>query len=455
MTAIELHRQAVLLRQSAQYAQAEASLLRAIEIAHDFAPAHLELGLTYRDMGQLEDAVDYLQLAVHFAPDLAAGWFELGGVLARLERADAARAAYRDALARDARHAGAWLGLGNLLKAGDDLAAAIDCYRSAVACEPASADAHSRLGYALYKADPDLQAAHAAFPWIATWDDHEVENDYADDRSENLDHPEWFLLRRAAAYKAYYEHMPLRREMLPLGSRARIYSRLAFGNLASFHVLDERQYRSPHACPRPGRGGANVVDATACPALTDPTRTMLGADQERWLEAGLLSSRTKWTVLAQQMRLAQFDQKAGPGREVWTDGWDGYPAARRKLVDFIADNKVANPIFIGGDVHMFFANDIKRDFDNPASPTVASEFVGAGITSQAAFTPEMLDRLLPENPHVRFADSRYRGYARVEVTQSQMVTDLRAMESVTKRDAACSTLASFVIEDGKAGPQKA
>ena len=152
MTAIELHRQAVLLRQSAQYAQAEASLLRAIEIAHDFAPAHLELGLTYRDMGQLEDAVDYLQLAVHFAPDLAAGWFELGGVLARLERADAARAAYRDALARDARHAGAWLGLGNLLKAGDDLAAAIDCYRSAVACEPASADAHSRLGYALYKA---------------------------------------------------------------------------------------------------------------------------------------------------------------------------------------------------------------------------------------------------------------------------------------------------------------
>src|SRR5207253_3178409 len=171
--------------------------------------------------------------------------------------------------------------------------------------------------------------------------------------------------------------------------------------------------------------------------------------------AGLLSSRTKWTVVAQQMRLAQFDQKAGPGREVWTDGWDGYPMARKKLVDFIADNKIANPVLIGGDVHMFFVNDIKRDFDNPASPTVASEFVGTGVTSQAAFTPEMIERLLPENPHVKFADSRYRGYARVEVTQARMVTDLRAMESVAKRDAACNTIASFVVEDGKAGPQKA
>jgi alkaline phosphatase D len=281
-----------------------------------------------------------------------------------------------------------------------------------------------------------------------------VENDYADDRSENLDHPEWFLARRAAAYKAFYEHMPLRREMVPFGPRARLHARLTFGNLASFHVLDERQYRSPHACPRPGRAGSNVVDVTECPALTDPNRTLLGAGQERWLEAGLTASRTKWNVLAQQMRLAQFDQKAGPGRQAWTDGWDGYPVARRKLVDFIADNKVANPVFIGGDVHMFFVNDIKRDFDKPESPTVASELVGTAITSQAGFTPELLSRYLPENPHVKFADSRYRGYVRVEITQSTMVTDLRAMDTVSRTDAACSTLASFVVEDGKPGARK-
>ena len=329
-----------------------------------------------------------------------------------------------------------------------------DQVRRHATAEPHTLDDY-RARYGLYKADADLQAAHAAFPWIAMWDDHEVENDYADDRSENVDHPEWFLARRAAAYKAYYEHMPLRREMLPFGPRARLYTRLTFGNLASFHVLDERQHRSPQPCPRPGRGGSNVVDAAECAELADPKRTMLGTDQERWLEAGLKASRTKWTILAQQLRLAQFDQKPGPGRQAWTDGWDGYPAARRKLVDFIADNKIANPVVIGGDVHMFYVNDIKRDFDNPASETVASEFVGTAITSQSSFTQEMLDRLLPENPHVKLADSRFRGYARMEITQARIVTDLRAMGSVASRDAACSTLASFIVEDGRPGPQKA
>ena len=170
MTALDLHRHAVLLRQSAQYAEAERSLLRAIELAHDFAAAHFELGLTYRDTGQLEDAADYLQLAVHFGPELVVAWFELGAVLAKLARVDAAQAAYREVLARDARHGTAWLNLGNLLKAGDDLGGAIECYRSAVACEPALADAHCRLGYALYKAGcygearPCFDAALALYP---------------------------------------------------------------------------------------------------------------------------------------------------------------------------------------------------------------------------------------------------------------------------------------------------
>ncbi len=308
--------------------------------------------------------------------------------------------------------------------------------------------------YALYKADADLQLAQAACPWIYTWDDHEVENDYANDRSENADSPEWFLARRAAAYKAYYEHQPLRPEMVPFGPNARLYTRLAFGTLANFHVLDDRQYRAPQACPRLGRGGSNVVDAAECTDLADPARTMLGAEQERWLEAGLRATRAKWTVLAQQTTLAQFDQKAGPGRTAWTDGWDGYPAARRKLVDSIAGNKVANPVVIGGDVHMFYVNDIKRDFDNPASPTVASEIVGTSITSQAR-PQASVDKLMPDNPHIRFANSQFRGYTRVEVTETRMIVDLRAMESVARRDAPCSTLATFVVEDGRPGPQKA
>ncbi len=319
--------------------------------------------------------------------------------------------------------------------------------------EPTTLSAYRRR-YALYKSDPDLQAAHAAFPWIATWDDHEVENDYADDRSENLDPPEWFLARRAAAYKAYYEHMPLRPEMLPLGPHARLYTRLAFGNLANFHVLDDRQYRAYEVCPKPGRGGSNTVDVADCPELADPSRSLLGAAQEQWLEAGLAGSKTRWNILAQQTRMAQFDQKPGPGRRAWTDGWDGYPAARTKLVDFLADRRIANPVVIGGDVHMFFVNDIKRDFDNPASTTVASEFVGTSITSQA-FAQSTVNRYLPDNPHIHLADSRYRGYARVEVTQSRMVADLRAMETVKTREADCSTLASFVVEDGRPGAKRA
>ena len=328
-----------------------------------------------------------------------------------------------------------------------------DHVRKHNAAEPQTLDDY-RGRYALYKADADLQAAHAACPWICTWDDHEVENDYANDRSENADHPEWFLARRAAAYKAYYEHMPLRREMIPFGPHARLYTRVAFGNLATFHVLDDRQYRSPQACPRLGRGGSNVVDAAECTALADPSRTMLGAEQERWLEAALRGTRAKWNVLAQQTTMAQFDQKPGPGRTAWTDGWDGYPAARKKLIDSIDDNKVANPVVIGGDVHMSYVNDIKRDFDNPASPVVASEIVGTSITSQAR-PQQAVDKMLPENPHIRYANSQFRGYTRVEATQSRMTVDLRAMESVVRRDAPCSTLASFVIEDGRPGAQKA
>ena len=312
-----------------------------------------------------------------------------------------------------------------------------------------------RARHALYKCDADLQGAHAAVPWLLTWDDHEVENDYANDRSENLDHPEWFLARRAAAYKAYYEHQPLRREMIPFGPHARMHSRWNFGNLATFHLLDDRQYRSPQACPRPARGGSNTVDLADCPAIEDPTRTMLGATQERWLEASLESSRTAWNVLAQQTTMAQLDQKPGPGRRAWTDGWDGYPAARKRLVDFIAERRVANPVVIGGDVHMFFVNEIKRDFNNPRSAVVASEFVGTGITSQASFTAEMLDRLAPENPHVKLADNRYRGYMRMEVTPKRILADLRGMENTASRDSACTTAASFVVEDGKPGPQKA
>jgi alkaline phosphatase D len=317
--------------------------------------------------------------------------------------------------------------------------------------EPHTLDDY-RVRHALYKTDQDLQAAHAAYPWIVTWDDHEVANDYADDRSQQAHPREWFLARRAAAYKAYYEHMPLRRQMVPLGPHMRLYHRVGFGSLAQFHMLDDRQYRSPQACPPPGRGGATTVEE--CAERVAPARTLLGEVQERWLETGLDHSRASWNVIAQQTLMAQVDLKPGPGQRFWTDGWDGYPAARRRLLDYLGQRKPSNPVVIGGDVHAFWVADLRADFEDPRSPVVASEVVGTSITSQNTRTQADVDARLADNPHLRFGDPTRRGYVRVEVTPQRMQVDLRAMRSVTQPRAAADTLATFVIETGRPGPQR-
>ena len=309
-----------------------------------------------------------------------------------------------------------------------------------------------RARYALYKSDPDLQAGHAACPWIATWDDHEVVNDYAGERGDGGRQNWPFRARRTAAYRAYYEHMPLPERMRPIGGEMRIYTELDWGGLARFCLLDDRQYRAFQACRKEGTRSAPVVDPEECAELSDPARSMLGATQERWLEGTLAASRARWNLLAQQTPMAQFDQKPGPGRGAWTDGWDGYPAARRKLLGYIAERKITNPVVIGGDVHSFNVNELKLQFDDPASPVVASEFVGTSITAQA-WAQEKLRPMLPDNPHMKLVDSRFRGYVRVDVTPKQLQTDLRAMESVIDRDANCTTLASFVVADGKPGPR--
>jgi alkaline phosphatase D len=246
----------------------------------------------------------------------------------------------------------------------------------------------------------------------------------------------------------------LPREMVPHGPYARIYTRATFGNLANFFVLDDRQFRSHQACPRPGRGGSNTIDAAECAELADPKRTMLGAAQERWLEAQLAASRARWNFIVQQTPMAQFDQLPGPGRKAWTDGWDGYPVARRKLLEFVSLKNISNPVVLGGDVHSFNVNHLKADFDDPSSPVVASEFVATSITAQA-WAQERLAPLLADNPHLAFTDSRFRGYTRFELSRERLGADLRAMESVQKREAACNTLASFVVEDGKPGAVKA
>lgn len=308
-----------------------------------------------------------------------------------------------------------------------------------------------RNRYARYKSDADLQRSHAAFPWLVTWDDHEVDNDYANDRSEDLD-PD-FLVRRAAAYQAYWEHMPLRRSARPAGPNMQLYGRHDFGGLVRFHVLDGRQYRDHQVCPRFGRGGSNVIDDLKCPSRLEAQRTLLGHEQEDWLYAGLSASRARWNIVAQQLLMTQMDRKPGPERQFWSDGWDGYPAARARLLQAIAERKPANPLVIGGDVHFNCVADLKADFNDSRSPVVASEFCGTSIASQGP-QQARLDSMRAENPHVRFANGEKRGYVTMELSGKRCVTRLRTIDSEKVEDSPVSTLAAFVVEDGRPGAER-
>jgi alkaline phosphatase D len=314
-----------------------------------------------------------------------------------------------------------------------------------------------RSRYAQYKSDPHLQAAHHVAPWIVTWDDHEVANDYSNDRDERLT-PN-FLARRAAAYQAFYEHMPIRLPELPGGAdrfaHLRMYDRYDWGRLAQFHVLDNRQYRSYHACPPPGRGGSNSV-GSSCTERLEPARSLLGKEQEAWLANGFSSSQARWNILAQQTLMAQHSQLpiAGPddGR-FWTDGWDGYPESRKRLFDSLVKHRPANPVVISGDVHTFYAADLKQDFNRGTSaenPVVATEFCGTSVTSSSRGQART-NQYVAQNPHIKYGRSDRRGFVMMEITPTRTTARFQGLDDVGRGDSGMSTLASFVVEDGKAG----
>jgi len=308
-----------------------------------------------------------------------------------------------------------------------------------------------RNRYALYRTDPDLQALHRAAACLMTWDDHEVENDYANEWSEHLEtSPEDFLRRRAAAYQAYYEHMPLRARSLPKGSALRVYDRFRFGNLATFSVLDGRQYRTKQPCATPTKRGGHLVPAS-CAELFDPQRTFLGHDQERWLYEGFQRSEVAWNVIAQDQLVARLRERTDAGElGYWTDDWDGFPLARQRMLEAIAATRPANPVFIGGDIHSFWTNDLKVDFDASSSPTVATEFVGTSITSDPP-PYHLFMGFLPDNPHVRYFESRHRGYVAVDLTLDRMETRFQIVSDRRDPNATRSLLKRFVVESGKAG----
>jgi alkaline phosphatase D len=311
-----------------------------------------------------------------------------------------------------------------------------------------------RARYAQYKSDPDLQAAHLAAPWIATWDDHEVVNDYSGLRDERLAAD--FAGRRAAAYQAFYEHMPLRLPALSRFNEVRLFQRFDWGRLARLHVLDDRQYRTAQPCPRPGRGGSNVINAIGCAELRDPGRTMLGREQEAWLAAGLAGSKARWNIIAQQTLMAQSTYMpmtvADSGR-FWTDGWDGYPLARRRLLDSLASSGAANPVVLSGDVHTFYATELRADCYRPASkanPVLATEFCGTSVTSNSRPQARTLEHVA-RNPHIRYGRSDKRGFMWLEVTPTGTSARFMGLDDVRDAQSDVQTLARFDVADGRAG----
>jgi alkaline phosphatase D len=315
-----------------------------------------------------------------------------------------------------------------------------------------------RNRYAQYHTDPDLQRLHAEVPALMTWDDHEVQNDYADDLSETFDDPMKFLQRRAAAYRAFYEHMPVRPSLShPDGPNMRVYDRLAFGDLVEFSVLDGRQYRSRQACyARPNHGGGHLESDATCTERLDPARSMLGMEQEKWLFDGLAKSRVQWNVIAQDVLMAELRENMpdGSGYGFWTDDWNGYPASRARLLHHIQDSKVKNPVVIGGDSHSFWANDLKIDSFDPRSSVVATEFVGTSITSYGPPYDAFMS-FVPNNPHIKFFESRRRGYVLVDTDRQKMDVKMQVVSDAADPKATPSTLKHWIVEDGRAGPQMA
>ncbi|MFJ8712453.1 alkaline phosphatase D family protein [Streptomyces violaceus] len=301
-----------------------------------------------------------------------------------------------------------------------------------------------RLRYALYKSDPDLSAAHAAHPFVVTWDDHETENNYADEIPENDVPPEEFLLRRAAAYRAYWENQPLRSPQRPAGPDMRLYRRLTWGRLAQFDVLDTRQYRSDQAY-----GDQAHVPG---PESDDPARTMTGATQERWLLDGWRSSRALWNVVPQQVMFARRHMDTTTPSRVSMDAWDGYSASRRRVLDGAKAAGVENLMVLSGDVHSAYAFDIKDDFDDRSSATLGTEIVATSISSgrDGADKPATWDTYTSANPHLKFFNGR-RGYVTVALGRESARADFKTVPYVTTQGAPVMTAASFVTEVGEQG----
>lgn len=305
-----------------------------------------------------------------------------------------------------------------------------------------------RIRYAQYRSDPHLQDMHAVCPWFMTWDDHEVDNNYANDISEQKGASVTeLLIRRANAYQVYYEMMPLRETSIPYGPRMDLYRRASYGTLAEFHILDTRQYRTD----QPNGDGRDPLNEAA----TDPKNTLLGEVQRNWLFQGLIKSSATWNILPQQVMMGMHGHAQKKGDPKFSmDSWCGYAAERGLLIRFLQDRKVLNPIILTGDVHTNWINELRVDDRKEDQPLIATEFVTTSISSggNGSDTYSTIDTFKAANPCVKFHNNR-RGYLLCTITPDQYQADFMTVDQVTKEGGTTTKAASFIVENGKPGAQ--
>lgn len=293
-----------------------------------------------------------------------------------------------------------------------------------------------RQQYAIHKTDPDLQESHRVSPWMITWDDHEVVNDY-----DAFD-PALFQLR-ANGYRAFWEHMPLRKPQFPNGHTARMHRHLTYGDLVRFHVLDTRQYRTTQF------PGGTIGDI---PERRDPSRQMLGAEQEAWLLDGLGSGGTTWDALANTVLFSRLDSDATAEERFSTGQWDSYQAAQQRLVDAVIDKDIDGFVVLTGDIHRNYHLNVLANFEDPGSRVVGVEFAGTSISSgrDGAQTDAGLEIRKQANPHLVSADL-WRGYLRCRINHDEWATEVRAIDRISTLSYRAWTSETLLTFPGRPG----
>lgn len=310
-----------------------------------------------------------------------------------------------------------------------------------------------RRQYHLYRTDLDLQAMHAAYPFVGIFDNHDGLSSPADPSGPG-------------AIAAFFEQMPVR--TFP-GEPTRQHRSFALGDLAELFLLDERQHRDPEP---PSDENPLGTSSVAEPSMVDPARTMLGAAQLGWLKDGLAGSTAAWKVIGSQLMFGPLRSQRYPDEQTSDDGglqrnagryvnmtqWDGYQAERRTIVDHLHGAGVEDVVVLAGDTHFWTASEVPLDYDDPAAPLVLTEFGGSSITSANAGEMKDLpgnDLIRPvvsaANPYsLRFMEVTTHGYGLVDLTAEKAVVTYRSPASITTPTATVSVLARFEVERGTA-----